>query len=52
MDLDIESEFQVYYGAEKEISLYELVNLRDWILDILPQENLDSLKINKNPPNF
>lgn len=42
MDLNIESEFQVYYGTEEGVSLYELVNLKDWILDVLPDKSLDN----------
>ena len=39
MDLDIETELQVYYGKDKEISVYEMGNLKDWILSVLPEES-------------
>lgn len=38
MDLDIETELQVFYGKDKDISVYEIDNLKDWIFSKIPEE--------------
>ncbi|XP_020907201.1 lysophospholipase-like protein 1 [Exaiptasia diaphana] len=39
MDLDIDSEFHVYYAKDdNELSVYEIDHLKDWILTMVPEE--------------